>query len=246
MWEGIRTLAIGIAAFARDDPTVVRASLEALLRDLVQGGCRNFGYVGWLTLLVEAQLETGARHAALRTAEVQDEFAARSKLTFQRVPALRAAALLADHDETLWERAIVAHEKWGTPSNSPARCEATENKFFAFRSRQNGRRCGTERRPIWGVRRFCLVSQGATGFQRRCDKRLAELRSQRKAERPSLDVSEREMDVVALVQSGATNREVVAKLSVSLKTVESHLRNIFKRNELRNRAELIARSKPQE
>ncbi len=246
MWEGFRTLAAGIAAFARDDPTIVRASLEALLRDLVQGGCRNFGYVGWLTLLVEAQLETGARHAAVRTAELQDDLAARSNLTYHRVPALRAAALLADHDEALWERAIIAHENWGNPIELAHTLRSRGEQILR-------RPPSVKRSLLWdraevdlGRAAFLFGESGATGFGHRCEKRLAELRSQRKAERPSLDVSDREMDVVALVQSGATNREVAAKLSVSLKTVESHLRNIFKRNDLRNRAELIARNKPQE
>jgi DNA-binding NarL/FixJ family response regulator len=51
--------------------------------------------------------------------------------------------------------------------------------------------------------------------------------------------SEREMDVLRLVASGATNEEVAQQLVLSLKTVESHLRRLFDRYGVMNRTELV-------
>jgi DNA-binding CsgD family transcriptional regulator len=44
--------------------------------------------------------------------------------------------------------------------------------------------------------------------------------------------------VAGLVASGATNREVAARLSLSPRTVDHHLRNIFSQLGVRSRVEL--------
>ncbi len=50
--------------------------------------------------------------------------------------------------------------------------------------------------------------------------------------------SAREVEVLELVASGATNEEIAARLFLSLKTVESHLRRLFDRYGVMNRTEL--------
>jgi DNA-binding NarL/FixJ family response regulator len=42
-----------------------------------------------------------------------------------------------------------------------------------------------------------------------------------------LDFTEREQDVVALVRTGMTNKEIAAEMYVSEKAVEYHLRNVY-------------------
>ena len=53
------------------------------------------------------------------------------------------------------------------------------------------------------------------------------------------ELSEREIDVIKLVASGATNKEVSDKLFISSRTVETHRRNIMDKLGLNNIAELI-------
>jgi len=53
------------------------------------------------------------------------------------------------------------------------------------------------------------------------------------------ELSEREIDVIKLVASGATNKEVSDKLFISSRTVETHRRNIMDKLGLNNVAELI-------
>ena len=60
----------------------------------------------------------------------------------------------------------------------------------------------------------------------------------KKAERNSL--TNRERDVLGLVASGKTNKEIAADLFVSESTVKYHLRNILDRLHLENRAQVIA------
>jgi DNA-binding NarL/FixJ family response regulator len=50
--------------------------------------------------------------------------------------------------------------------------------------------------------------------------------------------SDREIEVLRLVASGATNEEIGAGLALSLKTVESHLHRLFDRYGAMNRTEL--------
>jgi two-component system, NarL family, nitrate/nitrite response regulator NarL len=48
----------------------------------------------------------------------------------------------------------------------------------------------------------------------------------------------RELDVVAAIVSGFTNREIAQKFSISEQTVKHHLRNIFDKVGVSNRLEL--------
>ncbi|WP_224995851.1 response regulator transcription factor [Cesiribacter sp. SM1] len=56
-------------------------------------------------------------------------------------------------------------------------------------------------------------------------------------------LSEREVEIVKLIAAGNTTSQIADKLSVSIKTVESHRRNIFKKLEVKNVAQMISKSK---
>ena len=59
---------------------------------------------------------------------------------------------------------------------------------------------------------------------------------------PSRDeLTPTERRVVELVAEGRTNREVAAALVVSPRTVEFHLRNVFRKLDLHTRAEIVRR-----
>ncbi len=61
--------------------------------------------------------------------------------------------------------------------------------------------------------------------------------------RPEDPLSERELEVLRLLASGRTNSEVARDLFVSVGTVKSHTGNIYRKFEVRNRAEAIARAR---
>jgi two-component system nitrate/nitrite response regulator NarL len=56
--------------------------------------------------------------------------------------------------------------------------------------------------------------------------------------RNSGDLTQREAQVAGMVALGMSSKEIALVLSVSVRTVETHLQNIYKKLKLQNRAAL--------
>jgi LuxR family transcriptional regulator, maltose regulon positive regulatory protein len=56
-------------------------------------------------------------------------------------------------------------------------------------------------------------------------------------------LSERELEVMGLIAAGLTNQQISDHLYISLNTVKTHVKNIYQRLEVTNRAQAIARSR---
>jgi len=52
-------------------------------------------------------------------------------------------------------------------------------------------------------------------------------------------LSEKEKEVVNVISQGYTNKEAAKKLHISEPTVKTHLNHIFRKLEIRNRAQLV-------
>src|SRR5215210_273568 len=57
------------------------------------------------------------------------------------------------------------------------------------------------------------------------------------------DLSERELEVLALLASGRTNSEIARDLYVAVGTIKAHVNNIYRKLGARNRAEVLARAR---
>lgn len=55
-------------------------------------------------------------------------------------------------------------------------------------------------------------------------------------------LSSRELEVLDLINSGLSNKEIAAKLFISLSTVKTHINNIYKILEVKNRREVIEKT----
>lgn len=56
-------------------------------------------------------------------------------------------------------------------------------------------------------------------------------------------LSEREIEVLILLASGRTNAEISKDLFVAVGTVKSHINNIYRKLNARNRAEAVTRAR---
>jgi DNA-binding NarL/FixJ family response regulator len=74
-----------------------------------------------------------------------------------------------------------------------------------------------------------MVSRGMTVFAPR-------------REHPSARLSEREREVLTLMASGATNREIAERLYLSPHTVKEHTSALYRKLRVRNRAEAVRRA----
>lgn len=53
------------------------------------------------------------------------------------------------------------------------------------------------------------------------------------------DLSERELEIIELVATGLTNLEIAQQLTISKRTVDNHVSNIFAKTGAKNRVALI-------
>lgn len=60
-----------------------------------------------------------------------------------------------------------------------------------------------------------------------------------RADTPPDALTERELEVLALVAEGFTNRQIALKLNISIKTVQSHRANLMDKLNLHDRTELV-------
>ena len=90
------------------------------------------------------------------------------------------------------------------------------------------------------VRDLELAASGQVVVSSPAASSLADLVSRPPDRAKVTGLSAREIEVVHRVSQGSTNRQIAESLDLTENTVKVHLRNIFRKLELRNRQELIA------
>ena len=53
------------------------------------------------------------------------------------------------------------------------------------------------------------------------------------------DLTERELEILALIGAGRSNSEIAAELVISMATVKTHVRHVFAKLNLRDRAQAV-------
>src|SRR5215469_564366 len=66
-------------------------------------------------------------------------------------------------------------------------------------------------------------------------------KSARLSSKPTVHLSAREEEVLILLSKGYSNKEIASQLSISVETIGSHLKHIYKKMHVRSRAEAVAR-----
>lgn len=91
-----------------------------------------------------------------------------------------------------------------------------------------------------GVMSYALMERDRKGLPEKPSEMESSVENPHSLDDP---LSEREMEVLALLSSGRTNAEIASDLFVALGTVKAHVNNIYRKLGARNRAEALARAR---
>ena len=214
------------------DPAAALSRLEHVTRRVNGGAAPDPGGVAWAPELVEAAVCCGRPERArqvLSTFERQAVGSATLPVVVARCHALLGTDSVESADP--WQ----ALESGAVEPFEAARAQL----WLGIRSRESGHPQHGRGRLLAAAEAFELL--GARPWANRARHELA-------APAPdSEQLTAQEQRVAELVGRGATNRQVAAELFLSQKTIEFHLRNVFRKLGLRSRTELahlVGRSTP--
>jgi class 3 adenylate cyclase/DNA-binding CsgD family transcriptional regulator/tetratricopeptide (TPR) repeat protein len=196
------------------------------------------GYRSQGVLLVQLALAVGREDAARAVTDELDEGARRTPADSARGAALRARGLVERDPEAL----LGAAEHYRRTARRPELAGCCEDAARLLD--ETGRR--DDAVALLNEAAAIYADVDAAGDTQRVDLALRRLgvrpRRSRRV-RPAFgweSLTRMESDVVALVGDGLTNPEIGARLFISRRTVESHLGHVFRKLDVRNRAQLVA------
>ena len=237
MYEDYGAAVIPLARLhlARDEPQLARAVLD---RALPPGASHNLDKAPILLLLVDTLLQLGDLGGANRAARDLSELA---KGTGSDLLLAQSELVEGQLKRSLGD--ISAEECLRAALQHLRTCEQS---LLAARARLEMARLlsGTDRPGAVAWARAALASFERLGATRQTDEASKLLRQlgagSRGGTRLDAPLSQRELEVVALIVHGLTNKEIAARLFISNKTVEHHVSQILNKLGARTRAEAVA------
>ena len=183
---------------------------------------------------VEALTRAGRRAEAKEALARFDSRARRSGRVWGLATAARCRGLIGPDAEVegAFEEALELHARAPMPFEQ-ARTE------LCFGERLRRARRIRDSRPHLQSALDTFDALGAAPWAVHARRELEPRRRERVASSPVDVLTTHELQVVRLVQRGATNREAAAELFVSPKTIEYHLSNVYGKLVVRSRTELV-------
>jgi DNA-binding CsgD family transcriptional regulator len=185
--------------------------------------------------LVEAAVHSGDRAAAEEAFSVLRERSQAAGTDWGLGVEASSAALLAEGaDADGLHRTAIEHLERGDVGTELARARLLYGEWL----RREGRRLDAREQLRAAYERFSAM--GAEGFAERA---LGELRATgeraRRRSRETVDeLTPQELHIARLVGAGATSKEVAAELFLSRRTIDAHLRSIFRKLGISSRRQL--------
>jgi DNA-binding NarL/FixJ family response regulator len=224
---------LGQLALARGDPEEALEHLKALWSGPT--GQRGIA-VATIPDLVEAAVRAGRPELGREHLAALVSWAEASASAEARALAARARAILSSGDEAdeLYRSALELHSATDRPLDM-----ARTALLFGEHLRRERRRVDAREQLRAALDTF--DSLGAVLWAARARSELrATGETARKRDPSTLDLlTQQELQVVRLVSQGTTNREAAAQLFISPRTVDHHLRSVFRKLGIRSRAELV-------
>jgi DNA-binding CsgD family transcriptional regulator len=187
----------------------------------------------WAPDLIESYARLDRRREAQRVLERFTSEAVATQRAWALAAAARCRGILEDDFEGAFAEALERHAGLGMPFE-----RARTELCLGERRRRTGRR--TDAR---GPLRSALRAFERLGARPWAERARSELAASGERVRPRAaartdELTPHELRVALVVARGATNREAAAELFVSPKTVDFHLRQIYRKLGIRSRAEL--------
>jgi DNA-binding CsgD family transcriptional regulator len=185
--------------------------------------------------LVEAQVRSGRPESALATYEHFSRALGPGASDWFLSLGARCRALLAEGSaaESLFEEALTLHTG-GNPFD-----RARTELLYGEHLRRERRRQDARSQLRSALRTFDLL--GATVWAERAGAELRATGETARKRDPSAvnELTPQELQIARLVAEGGSNKDVAARLFLSPRTVEYHLRKVFSKLGIASRAELI-------
>jgi DNA-binding CsgD family transcriptional regulator len=226
--------ALGFLELGLERIDAATCELEAVER-LTQGsGHEEPVIVPWIPDLVEAYARQGREHDARRVLARLERQAVCSASPVAAAAAARCRGLLDDDFDAAFVGALAFDDRRPMPFERA-------RTLLAFGRRLNGACRRAAARPHLRAALEGFERLHADAWARQAE---AELRAAGGRHRPPVQddraLTSQELRVAAAVRRGASNRDIAADLFLSPKTVEFHLRQIYRKLDVRSRTQLVA------
>jgi DNA-binding CsgD family transcriptional regulator len=192
----------------------------------------------WLPDLIEAYIRTDRLDDARLRLELWERRASQTKRLWALAAAARYRGLLGAEDEVdrHFSEALALHER--TPS---AFERARTELCYGERLRRQGRRVDARRQLASALATFERLGAMPWAERTQAELRATGETARRRDPTAADRLSPQELQVALAVAEGGTNREVATALFLSPKTIEYHLANVYRKLDVRSRAQLVRR-----
>ena len=189
--------------------------------------------------LVEAAVRAGQAAAAQAALLEFERFAreAAPPWALALVPRCRGLLSAGDAAERHFLEALRRHGESARPFDR-ARTELVFGEYL----RREGRRTHARAHLRSALDAFERLSAGAWAERARAELRASGESARKRSPRAIDELTPQELQITRLVAEGATNKEVAARLFLSPRTIDYHLRKVFSKLGISSRSELIRSS----
>ena len=226
----------GFVDYARQTLELGCGNYDAALADGVSE-YQDDSFLGVVSFpsMIEALVRSGRVDEATAALSAYSERASRIATPMSLGLLARASALLAadDRAESLYEEAVARLSQ----TRAEIHVSRAHLLYGEWLRRQNRR---TEARRHLRVAHERFLEQGVGAFAERARIELEATgeRARRRAADTANDLTPQETEIARLAASGLTNAEIGTKLYVSARTVDYHLRKVFRKVGVRSRRHL--------
>jgi DNA-binding CsgD family transcriptional regulator len=225
--------ALGFLELGLDRVDAAISELETVERLTEGSGHEEPVIVPWVQDLVEAYARQGRAGDARRPLARLERQAASTAIPVAAAAAARCRGMLDDDFEPAFARALAWDDRRPMPFE-----RARTLLAFGRRLHRSCRRAEARERLRAALEGFERLHADAWARQAEAELRAAGAR--RRRERDEHALTSQELRVAAAVQRGASNRDIAADLFLSPRTVEFHLRQIYRKLDVHSRTQLVA------